>query len=159
MSTECEEFLNMAIAYLEIGRVAGSAETEFKHVHEYENAIAYQMFHAVELFYKYMIKKKTGSAPHTHKLQELEKSYLELYPSSDYKVDHPFKFDEYHPCELNIGELELHQKHIKQFKPDFIDQHLRYPRDHRTGGYSFSIDSSSFEKMNNQFLRISSIDC
>ncbi len=159
MNQECDEFLNMAIAYLEIGRVSVIADTDFKHVHEYENAIAYQMFHAVELFYKYMIKKKTGSAPYTHKLKELEESYLKLYPSDDYKIDHSFKFEEYHPCELNKGELELHQQHIKQFKPAFMDQHLRYPRDHRTGGYSFSLDCSSFEKMNKQFLRISSKDC
>ena len=65
------------------------------------------MFHAVELFYKYMIKKKTGSVPHTHKLKSLEEKYLKLYLVDDYKVDHPFRFDDYQPCELNIGELEL----------------------------------------------------
>jgi len=159
MNLECDEFLNMAISYLEIGRVASKADTEFKHVHEYENAIAYQMFHAVELFYKYMIKKKTGSVPHIHKLNTLEEQYLKLYSADAYKVDHPFKFDDYQPCELNKGELELQQKHIEQFKLDFMDQHLRYPRDHRTGGYSFSIDSSSFVKMNGEFLRIAAKDC
>jgi hypothetical protein len=159
MSLKCNEFLTMAIAYLEIGRVAVIADTNFKHVDEYENAIAYQMFHAVELFYKYMIKKKTGKAPRIHKLKELEKEYQKLYPSSDYRIDHPFKFDNYQPCELNEGELELFQKHIEQFKPDFMDQHLRYPRDHRTGGYSFSLNSSSFEKMNSQFLSIATKDC
>ena len=159
MSSECDEFLNMAIAYLEIGKVASNADTEYKHVHEYENAIAYQLFHAVELFYKYMIKKKTGSAPHTHKLKELEERYLRLYSDSEYQVDHPFKFDDYQRCELNENESELYKKHIKQFSPDFMDQHLRYPSDHRTGRYSFSIDSSSFEEMYRQFLSISEKDC
>lgn len=158
MDLECEEFLNMAIAYLEIGKVASEAETDFKHVHEYENAIAYQMFHAVELFYKYMIRKKIGSIPHTHKLKILENKYIELYSGSDYKVDHPFQFDKYKPCELNIGEMELQQKHVEQFKPDFMDQHLRYPRNNQTGGYSYSIDSSLFVKMKHDFLRISEKD-
>jgi len=54
-----------------------------------------------------MIKKKTGSVPHTHKLKSLEEKYLKLYLVDDYKVDHPFRFDDYQPCELNIGELEL----------------------------------------------------
>ncbi len=161
MSSECDEFLSMAIAYLKIGRVASNAHTVYEdaYEYEYENAIAYQLFHAVELFYKYMIKKRTGSVPHTHKLRELEEEYLGLYSGSKYKVDHPFKFDDYQPCGLNENESGLYKKHIEQFSPDFMDQHLRYPSDHRTGGYSFSIDSSSFEEMHEQFLLISAKDC
>ena len=40
-----------------------------------------------------------------------------------------------------------------------MDQYFRYPSDNRTGGYSFSIDSSSFVKMNEDFLRIAGKDC
>lgn len=79
------QFLSMAIAYLEIGKMAAEAaaeaETELRNDAAYQNAIAYQLFHAVELFYKQMIKNKTGSVSHTHDLKELEDKYASLYPN------------------------------------------------------------------------------
>lgn len=141
------QFLSMAIAYLEIGRVAAQAETELRNDAAYQNAIAYQLFHAVELFYKQMIKNKTGTVSHIHDLKELEDKYASLYPEPSYKLDHPFDFSNYSTTGLNPGEDDLYVAHVSKFKPKFMDQHLRYPADERTGGYSFNIDGSEFEKI------------
>ena len=43
----------------------------------------------------------------------------------------------YFSCELNIGEQEMYEQHIRTFKPEFMDQHIRYPADKKTGGYSY----------------------
>lgn len=146
-STNDHQFLSIAIAYLEIGKVAAKAETELRNDADYQNAIAYQLFHAVELFYKQMIKNKTGSVSHIHDLKKLEEEYTSLYPDLSHKLDHPFNFSNYCSCELNPGEDDLYAAHISKFKPKFMDQHLRYPADGRTGGYSFGLDDSVFEEM------------
>lgn len=59
-TTGNQQFLSMAMAYIEVGRISATSETELKHDHDYNNAVAYQLFHAIELFYKYMIKNKEG---------------------------------------------------------------------------------------------------
>ena len=141
------QFLSMAIAYLEIGKVAAKTETELGNDADYQNAIAYQLFHAVELFYKQMIKNKNGKVFHTHDLKELEDKYASLYPDPSYNLNHPFDFSDYSASELNPGEDDLYAAHVSKFKPKFMDQHLRYPADERTGGYSFNIDGSEFEKI------------
>jgi hypothetical protein len=159
MNSEHDKFLSMALSYLEIGTIASSADSDLKNVYEYENAVAYQMFHAIELFYKYMIKRKTGEISLIHDLEKLEIEYSKLYPKNNCKIDHPFDFKSYSPCELNENEVVLLENHTKMFKPKFMDQHLRYPADHRTGGYSFSLDASTFENVKDQLLRIAANDC
>lgn len=151
------QFLSMAIAYLEIGRVAAKAETELSSDANYQNAIAYQLFHAVELFYKQMIKNKTGLVSQIHDLKSLEKEYTSLYPDSSQKLNHPFDFSNYSSYELNPGEYGLYAAHISKFKPKFMDQHLRYPADKRTGGYSFCLDNSVFEEIKIKMIDIYSI--
>lgn len=141
------QFLSMAIAYLEIGKVATKAETELKNDADYQNAIAYQLFHAIELFYKQMIKNKTGSVSHVHDLKGLEDKYTSLYPDPSHKLNHPFDFSGYSTSELNPGEDDLYAEHVSKFKPSFMDQHLRYPADKRIGGYSFNFDDSLFEEI------------
>lgn len=141
------QFLSMAIAYLEIGKVAAKAETELRSDADYQNAIAYQLFHAVELFYKQMINDKTGSVSHIHDLKKLEDTYASLYPDPSHKLNHPFDFSDYSASESNPGEEDLYAAHMSKFKPNFMDQHLRYPADERTGGYSFNFDDSVFEEI------------
>ena len=75
LTTDNQQFLSMAMAYIEVGKISTSAETELKHDHDFQNAIAYQLFHAIELFYKYMIKVKIESVEHSHDLKDLEKVY------------------------------------------------------------------------------------
>lgn len=147
----------MAVAYLEIGRSAARFDTELKNSCEYQNAVAYQMYHAIELFYKYMIKNKRSAIKPIHDLAKLEQEYSELYPGVQHKVDHPFYFTNYESCELNEDETKLVGDHLRIFKPEFMDQHLRYPIDQRTGGYSFSLEPSVFENVKNRILQISAL--
>jgi hypothetical protein len=160
MCLKDQQFLSMAIAYLEIGKLAAKTKSEYENVGEcenvgdYQNAVAYQLFHAVELFYKQMIKNRVGSVSHTHDLGELEDEYTKLYPDPNCKINHPFDFSSYSSCELNPGEDALYAKHIAKFNPKFMDQHLRYPSDERTGGYSFYLDSSTFEETKSSMMDI-----
>ncbi|MGV0034570.1 MAG: hypothetical protein ACNYPE_06285 [Candidatus Azotimanducaceae bacterium WSBS_2022_MAG_OTU7] len=155
MTTGNQQFLSMAMAYIEAGRILAAAETGLKNDYDYTNVVAYQLLHAVELFYKYMIKNKTGRINRTHDLEALEKEYSSLYPGGAYKINHPFDFSDYEASELNEGENELFEDFLIKYKPKYMDQHLRYPRDENTGGYSFSLDSSIFEDLKKQMLSVS----
>ena len=130
-------FLSMALSYLEVGRVAASADSNLKDVSDYHNAIAYQLFHGMELFYKFMICSAGQNIRHIHDLGELENQYKECYPDPSYHFENPFNFSSYEASPLNPNETQLAQAHFEQFKPAYMSQHLRYPPDHRTGGYSF----------------------
>ncbi len=159
MSVGNHQFLSMAMAYIEVAKVSSMAETELKHDSDYQNVVAYQLLHAVELFFKYMIRNKEGTVSHIHDLKVLEEKYYGLYKSDKHKIHHPFDFSSYEACELNEGEDMLAESHLCKFKPKFLDQHLRYPIDEITGGYSFSIDPSVFENIKNEMLRASASDC
>ena len=152
MYTSNQQFLSMALAYIEIGRVAAEAETELKYDSNYNNAVAYQLFHALELFYKMMIEIKKGEFNHHHDMRKLEEDYTKLYPSNNNKINHPFNFSVYSSFVLNEGEDKLFEDHLNKFKPKYMDQHLRYPIDERTGGYSFSLDSSVFANIKNEMV-------
>lgn len=154
-----DQFLSMAMAYIEIGRVSAMAETELKYDSEYQNAVAYQMLHAVELFFKHMIRNKEGTVAHIHDLRALQEKYYRLYTADVHKIHHPFDVSAYEPCQLNEDEASLTESHLAKFSPEFLDQHLRYPADGRTGGYSFSIDGSIFEGLKNEMLRASASGC
>jgi hypothetical protein len=158
LTTDNQQFLSMAMAYIEVGKISAAAETELKHEHYFQNAIAYQLFHAIELFYKYMIKAKVERVERTHDLKDLEELYSSFYPGDDYKINHPFDFSDYEVCELNEDESKLVESHLGKFKPKYLDQHLRYPIDERTGGYSFSIDPSTFEDVRKEMLHAAKIE-
>ncbi|GLR62930.1 hypothetical protein [Marinospirillum insulare] len=158
MSNSNQEFLSMAIAYIEIGKVSAEANSELKNTSEYENAIAYQLYHSVELFYKYMLLKK-GITKKGHDIAVLEKEYGKYFSEKRYELEHPFDFSNYEACDLNQGEAEMACDHMQKFKPEFMDQHLRYPSNHNTGGYSYKFDSDYFGNIKEQMLRISAIDC
>lgn len=149
----------MAVAYLEIGRVAAGFDTELKNTYEYQNAVAYQLYHAIELFFKYMIKNKRGTIKLIHDLEKLEHEYSELFPGEQHKVDHPFNFTNYASCVLNEDESKLVGDHLIKFKPEYMDQHLRYPIGDKTGGYSFLLEPSVFENIKNRILQISELNC
>lgn len=144
----------MAIAYIEIGKVAAEADTALKYDGDYQNAVAYQLFHALELFYKFMIANKTGSFSTIHDLRKLEEGYTKLYPGDNHKINHPFNFSNYRACELNEGEKNLFESHANKYKPKYLDQHLRYPTDERTGSYSFALSPSIFEDVKNEILQV-----
>jgi len=148
----------MALAYIEIGKVSARSDSELKNTSEYENAIAYQLYHAVELFYKYMLLKK-GLIKKGHDIAALEAEYETLYPEEQFNLEHPFEFSSYQASELNPYEAEMAVAHMKKFKPEFMDQHLRYPSNHNTGGYSYKFESCYFDSIKEQMLRISAIDC
>lgn len=150
-------FLSMALSYLEVGRVAASADSNLKDVSDYHNAIAYQLFHGMELFYKFMICSAGQNIRHIHDLGELENQYKECYPDPSYHFENPFNFSSYEASPLNPNETQLAQAHFEQFKPAYMSQHLRYPPDHRTGGYSFCFEESYFSELIEQFNKIASL--
>ncbi len=158
MSNSNQEFLLMALAYIEIGKVAARSDSDLKNTSEYENAIAYQLYHSVELFYKYMLLKK-GLTKKGHDIAALETEYKKLFAEEQYNLDHPFDLSSYQASDLNPGEAEMAEAHMKKFKPEFMDQHLRYPSNHNTGGYSYKIEPCYFDSIKGQMLRISAIDC
>ncbi len=150
-------YFSMSIAYLEIGEAASTHDNPSG---EYQNAVAYQLYHALELFVKYAILKNTGNVKNIHDFSILFSQYNSLYPSDEYRIEHPFDFTSYEPCELNIGEQEMYEKHISQFKPKIMDQHLRYPPDEKTGRFSYKIDSDYFSSMKEKLMAIySKINC
>jgi hypothetical protein len=158
-NSENYSFLNMAIAYIEVGRVAASANTPMKNTGDYQNAVAYQLFHGIELFYKHMIKKVIGTVDHTHDLKKLEDQYNSLYSGASFILVHPFAFSSYESCHLNPDENQLMEAHLEKFKPQYMVQHLRYPAGKDTGGYSFNLDESYFEQIKKRISEISGIQC
>jgi HEPN domain-containing protein len=146
-----ESYFSMSIAYLEVGKIAAKNKNNTE---EYQNAVAYQLYHALELFVKYAILKKKDRVTYTHDLSDLFDEYNLLYKGNAYRLEHLFDFSSYEPCELNIDEKKMYEKHINEFKPKIMDQHLRYPQDHRIGGYSFKIESNDFASIKNKLLKI-----
>lgn len=146
-----DSYFSMCIAYLEIGEIAAKNNNN---TDEYQNAVAYQLYHALELFVKYAILKRKGKVQNIHVFSTLFDEYHSLYTDEIYRLEHPFEFRSYEACEFNIGEKEMYEEHIEQFKPKIMDQHLRYPPDHKTGGYSFKIDSDYFASIKNKLLEI-----
>lgn len=157
MLNKNQEFLLMALAYIEIGKVSAEADTELKNTSEYQHAIAYQLYHSVELFYKYMLLKK-GVTKRVHDIVILEKDYRDHFSEERYKIEHPFDFSSYEPCDLNLGEAEIAEAHMQKYKPEFMDQHLRYPRNDNTGGYSYKVEPCFFNSIKEEMLRISAIE-
>lgn len=152
-----ESYFSMCMAYLDIGEVSAKNNNN---TGEYQNAVAYQLYHALELFVKYAILRNTGTVKNIHDFSKLFSEYDSLYKSDEYRIEHPFDFTSYEPCELNIGEQEMYEKHISQFKPKFMDQHLRYPPDEKTGGFSYKIDSDYFSSMKEKLMAIyNKINC
>ncbi|ATU98275.1 MULTISPECIES: hypothetical protein [Aeromonas] len=158
MSNSNQEFLSMALAYIEIGKVSAQSDSELKNTSEYESAIAYQLYHSVELFYKYMLLKK-GPNKKVHDIAALEAEYKNLYPEEQYNLDHPFDLSDYEASDLNPDEAKMAAAHMEKFKPKVMDQHLRYPGNHNTGGYSYKFEPCYFDSIKDQMLRISLIDC
>ena len=152
-----ESYFSMSIAYLDIGEYSSKKDNN---TGEYQNAVAYQLYHALELFVKYAILKRTGCVKNIHDFSKLFSEYDSLYPEDEFRIEHPFHFTSYEPCEINIGEQELYEKHINQFKPEIMDQHLRYPSDNKTGGYSYNIDGEYFNLIKEKLMAIySKINC
>ena len=150
-SDNYEQYFSMCLAYIEIGEVAAHHENV---TGEYQNAVAYQLYHALELFVKYAILKKTGHLKKTHDLSMLFDSYYKLYTNEIYKIEHPFDFTTYTPSNENLYEYEMYEKHIETFEPKIMDQHLRYPYDEKTGRYSYQIESSYFTNIRKTIKKI-----
>ncbi len=86
----------MAMCYIEIGKIASKRNwilnclpswfpigrvSQYSQVGEFQNAAAYQMFHAIELYLKYAILSK-NSRCWGHDVTDLYEKYKELYPST-----------------------------------------------------------------------------
>jgi hypothetical protein len=145
-----EQYFSMSLAYLDLGAVAAAREN---HWDMYQQAVAYQMLHASELFLKFAILSKTQKdSIKEHSIGNLLSWYEELYPEAEFTLDLPFDFRE------NSGKSKAEraqiQSHIEQFNPKFLDQHLRYPSNQNTGGYSFHFDPSYFEAMKARFEEV-----
>lgn len=69
--------------------MSAEADSELKNTSEYENAIAYQLYHSVELFYKYMLLKK-GVTKKSNDLAALETEYRIQFPGERYQLEQPF---------------------------------------------------------------------
>lgn len=147
----------MALAYIEIGRVCGHSDSELKNTHEYENAVAYQLYHSIELFYKYMLLKKDVKIK-GHDISAIEVEYINCFSEEVYRLEHPFDFSNIDYSNLNPREKSSTKRHLEKFKTKFMDQHLRYPGSHNTGGYSFKIEPFLFDKIKEQMLKIDAID-
>lgn len=154
MKDNSSGYLSMALAYLEIGKVSAKSESELRDTDEFENAIAYQLFHSVELFYKFMLSRK-GVTKKVHDISALENEYRIQYPGERYKLDHPFNFSCYESSVLNPDEDAKVEEHLGKFKPEFMDQHLRYPSNNNTGGYSFKFEPCYFDRIKEDMLKIS----
>ncbi|MBB1274131.1 hypothetical protein [Psychromonas sp. SR45-3] len=165
-----EQYFNMAMCYIEIGKITSKRNwiwdrlpkwfpigkvTPFSDVGDYQNANAYQLFHAIELYLKYAILNKEDKC-WGHDVTNLYDKYTELYPSEDFHFEHPFDFSNYEVIPENIGEKELAEAHMAQFKISIMDQHLRYPSDNKTGGYSFSLSSCYFKEIEQKFMELHS---
>ncbi|MDP1691725.1 MAG: HEPN domain-containing protein [Burkholderiaceae bacterium] len=147
----------MALAYLEVGKWAADSDSQLKDTGDYGNAVAYQALHAVELFLKYMIHKKTGSFPHTHKLSDLETNCSALYLGEKFKLVHPFDFRSCETSMENVGEEDRLRRHLNEFSPDYMSQHLRYPTGGKIGGHSFALESNCFDDLKARMLFISAL--
>lgn len=143
----------MALSYIEIGKIASNSDSDLKNTSDFQNAIAYQLFHAIELFYKYMLGRKSITIK-THSLSILYKEYTKIYPEEKFKLDHPFDFSNYECSNLNKNEKDIARNHLEKFSLNLMDQHLRYPADIKTGGYLYSIDASTFESIKIQMLSL-----
>lgn len=72
------QYLSMSLAYLEIGEYSAQKNNNNG---DYQNGVAYQLFHALELFVKYAILLKTRKSElKGHELGVLFKKYYKLYP-------------------------------------------------------------------------------
>ena len=98
--------------------------------------------------------KNKGNVRNIHDFSRLFSEYDSLYPDEKYRIENPFYFSSYEPCELNIGEQQMYEKHIKQFTPKIMDQHLRYPPDDKNGGFSYKIDSEYFNLIKQKLMAI-----
>lgn len=157
MKRKGKGFLSMALAYIEIGKVSSHSDSELKNTDEYEKAIAYQLYHSLELFYKYMLLKK-GMEIKGHDILALEFEYRTRFSEKCYRLEHPFGFSNLECSNLNKNEEKVIKGHLEKFKLDFMDQHLRYPGNHNTGGYSFKFDPCLFDSIKEQMLKIDAID-
>lgn len=153
MKNNSSGYLSMALAYLEIGKISAKSESDLRNTHEFENAIAYQLFHSVELFYKYMLSRK-GVTKKVHDIAALEDEYRIQYPGKKYKLDHPFDFSNYESSVLNPDQDARVEEHLGIFKPEFMDQYLRYPSSRKTGGYSYKFDPCYFDRIKEDMLKI-----
>lgn len=151
MTDRNQQYLTMALSYIEIGKIASKSDSDLRQTSDCQNAIAYQLFHAFELFYKFMLAKK-GITKKTHILSNLDEEYRRVYPEEKYRIEHPFDFSNYESCFLNKNENELVATHFEKFNPNLMNQHLRYPTNENTGGYSYKIDTSIFEEIKEKFL-------
>lgn len=150
-------FLNSALAYIEVGYIAASAESPMRHNSDYQNALAYQLFHAIELFYKHMIRAASGEIEPIHDLFRLEQRYNTYYSDASYALEHPFKFSLFEDCSSNTKETQFINNHLNRFKPQYMSQHLRYPPDRRTGGYSYNIDKTYFKEIRDRMIQITNL--
>lgn len=143
----------MALAYLEIGKVAAKSESKLKNTHDFENAIAYQLYHSIELFYKHMLSR-IGVIKKSHDIAMLEMEYRKKYSEERHRLDHPFDFSNYEANFLNISEGAKVHVHLGGFKPDLMNQHLRYPGNGNTGGYSYKFEACYFDNIKERMLKI-----
>ena len=150
-----QQYLTMALSYIEIGKIASKSNSSLKKTSDFQNAIAYQLFHSIELFYKFMLANK-GITKKIHALSKLEEEYRKIYTEEKYKIEHPFNFSDYKSCYLNHNEDELVARHFEKFSSNYMDQHLRYPANKNTGGYSYNIDPSIFERVEKKFIFLAS---
>lgn len=165
-----EQYFNMAMCYVEIGKVSSKRNwisdlipkwfpigkvTPYSDVSDYQNATAYQAFHAIELFLKYAILNKNAKC-WGHDVINLYDKYKDLYPSEDFHFDHPFDFSDYQVNPENIAEHKIFGEHMDKYKMSIMDQHLRYPADSKTGGYSFSLSSCYFKELEQKFILLRS---
>lgn len=150
--------LCMSLAYLEVGRAAASSNSRMSDVGAYQNAVAYQLLHALELFYKYMISQAGMRFCYSHDIDELEKQYISIYSKQSHAIEHPFNFSSYAKATANSEEGIFVASHLSQFPPEYLSQHLRYPASVRTGGYSFCLDESYFEGVRIRMMEIASLN-
>lgn len=90
----------MALSYIEIGKISSESNSDLSRTSDFQNAIAYQLFHAIELFYKFVLAKK-GITMKIHVLAKLDEEYRNIYPEEKYRIEHHFDFSNYKGCDLN----------------------------------------------------------
>ncbi len=147
-----EQYLSMSLAYLDIGIVATESKNQWN---MYQQAIAYQMFHACELFLQFAILHKTEDEQiRESSINELLARYEVLYPEAPYALALPFD------CRDVSGKSDEEraniQSHIEQLDPRRVNHCSKDRFNQNSDTYLFYFDSAYFETMKTRFEQIGS---
>jgi hypothetical protein len=129
--TSAHQMLWLADAYAEAAKVLSDSlvSDDFTRQYSSTRVIIHLCRHATELYLKGAIGAKTGRvAPKTHRLDQLYKQYISLYPHNHHQFEVPFS------RQILTGDDGLFPGTLEEYQKTH-DQRFRYPVDN--SGKSF----------------------